>query len=317
MKELRKPTGLSVYQFVGLRPGPKLIILGAVHGNETCGTKALKRLQQEIESGEVCIEQGALTMVPITNPLAFQLERRHGDRNLNRNMRVSDNPQDFEDFICNVLCPMLEQHDVLLDLHSFQAPGIPFALIGASNNTGALEPIALAQQEEAMALCLGTDRFVEGWLETYAQGVRDRRARGVESHVDYGIGTTETMRRKGGIAVTLECGQHSDDGAPLTAYKAIRNTLAHLGMTSDAKPIPVKQPEVIRLYRVFDRLNAGDSFNRDWLSFEAIERGAVIAHRQDGSVLTADQDGWIVFPNTKAQVNQEWFYLAKYSDRLK
>ena len=205
MKELRTPTGLSVHQFVGLRPGPKLIILGAVHGNETCGTEALQRLEREIESGEVCIEQGTLTMVPITNPLAFQLERRHGDRNLNRNMRVSDNPQDFEDSICNVLCPILEQHDVLLDLHSFQAPGIPFALIGASNNTGDLEPIALAKQEEGLALRLGADRFVEGWLETYAQGVRDRQARGVEAHVDYGVGTTETMRRSGGIAVTLEC----------------------------------------------------------------------------------------------------------------
>ena len=317
MKELRTPTGLSVHQFVGLRPGPKLIILGAVHGNETCGTEALQRLQREIESGEVCIEQGTLTMVPITNPLAFQLERRHGDRNLNRNMRVSDNPQDFEDSICNVLCPMLEQHDVLLDLHSFQAPGIPFALIGASNNTGALEPIALAKQEEGLALRLGADRFVEGWLETYAQGVRDSQARGVEAHVDYGVGTTETMRRSGGIAVTLECGQHADDGAPLTAYTAIRNTLAHLGMTSDTKPKPVTEPEVIRLYQVIDRLDPDDCFTRDWLSFEEIKRGTVIAHRRDGTALTADQDGWIVFPNTKAQVNQEWFYLAKHSDRLK
>jgi hypothetical protein len=33
-------------------------------------------------------------------------------------------------------------------------------------------------------------------------------------------------------------------------------------------------------------------------------------------VLVSDRDGWIVFPNNNAQVNQEWFYLAMQSNRL-
>ena len=215
-----------------------------------------------------------------------------------------------------MLCPLLEQHDVLLDLHSFQAPGIPFALIGASNNSGELEPIARAEQEEAMAMSLGVNRFVEGWLDTYAQGVQDRKARGVEARVDYGVGTTETMRRGGGIAVTLECGQHDDETAPETAYKAIRNTLAYLEMTPEGKPLQTHQPEVIRLYRVIDRLHPDDAFIKKWLSFEKIEQGTLIAHRHDGTELISDRDGWIVFPNNNAQVNQEWFYLATESSRL-
>lgn len=316
MTESSTPTGLSVYQFAGLQPGPKLIILGAVHGNETCGTKALQRLNREIDSGEVVINKGTLTILPVTNPLAHKLQRRHGDRNLNRNMSRTNDPQDFEDRVCNVLCPLLEQHDVLLDLHSFQAPGIPFALIGASNNSGELEPIARAEQEEAMAMSLGVNRFVEGWLDTYAQGVQDRKARGVEARVDYGVGTTETMRRGGGIAVTLECGQHDDETAPETAYKAIRNTLAYLEMTPEGKPLQTHQPEVIRLYRVIDRLHPDDAFIKKWLSFEKIEQGTLIAHRHDGTELISDRDGWIVFPNNNAQVNQEWFYLATESSRL-
>ena len=316
MTESLIPTGLSVYQFTGFQPGPKLIILGAVHGNETCGTEALQRLNREIDSGEVTINKGTLTILPITNPLAYQFQRRHGDRNLNRNMSRSDEPRDFEDRVCNVLCPLLEQHDVLLDLHSFQAPGIPFALIGAPNNEGEIEPIARAEQEEVMAMSLGVNRFVEGWLDTYAQGVQDRKARGVDARVDYGVGTTETMRRSGGIAVTLECGQHDDETAPQTAYTAIRNTLAHLEMTSDDKPEVVSHPEVIRLYRVIDRLHPDDVFTKQWLSFEKIDQGAVIARRHDGTQLVSDRDGWIVFPNNNAQVNQEWFYLAAQSNRL-
>lgn len=316
MMDSAAPTGLSIYQFAGLQPGPKLIILGAVHGNETCGTKSLRQLTKEIESGEICITKGTLTVVPVTNPLAYQLQRRHGDRNLNRNMSRTDNPRDFEDLVCNVLCPLLEQHDVLLDLHSFQAPGIPFALIGAPNNAGDIEPTTRAKQEEAMAMSLGVSRFVEGWLDTYAQGVQDRKARGVEARLDYGVGTTETMRRGGGIAVTLECGQHDDVTAPQTAYTAIRNTLAHLEMISDVKPDLVSHPEVIRLYRVVDRLHTGDVFTKQWLSFEKITQGTVIAHRNDGTELVSDRDGWIVFPNNNAQVNQEWFYLAMQSNRL-
>ncbi len=310
------PTALSIHQVIGLSPGPKLIVLGAVHGNETCGTQAIRRLLQELEQGTLCIERGTLTMVPIANPLAYQLKRRHGDRNLNRNMRITDAPQDFEDRVANVLCPLLQAHDVLLDLHSFHTPGVPFALIGPRDNRGDLQPFSKADAEEALALRLGVKRFVEGWLETYAQGVMDRQARGAAASVDYGVGTTETVRGNGGIAITLECGQHEDEQAPRVAYDALRRTLAHLGMVTDTAPSPTNEPEVIRLYQVVDRLHPDDRFSRDWRSFESIKRGEVLAYRHDYAELTADKDGWIVFPNPTAQVDQEWFYLAEASGRL-
>jgi predicted deacylase len=317
MSDLPIPKSITIHQVAGLEPGPKLAIFGAVHGNETCGTVAIRRILQEIDQGELTIERGTLTLVPVVNPLAYQLKRRHGDRNLNRNMRVTADPQDFEDRLSNVICTLLEAHDVLLDLHSFHTPGIPFALFGPKNNSGSLEPFAKAEEEEALALQLGVDRFVEGWLETYAQGVRDRQARGAEAHVDYGVGTTETIRRYGGMGVTLECGQHDDEQAPQVAYRAIRSTLAHLGMAvPEPDPVPPSRPEVIRLYKVWDRLHPDDRFSRDWRSFEQIRQGDVLAIRHDGAEVAADQDGWIVFPNPGAQVDQEWFYLAKKSDRL-
>lgn len=316
MSDVANTHSIAIHQFVSLQAGPKLIVLGAVHGNEVCGTLAIRRLMGEIERGAVQIARGSLTLVPVTNPLAYQLKRRHGDRNLNRNMRVTHAPQDFEDHVANVLCPVLQAHDVLLDLHSFHTPGTPFALIGPRNNAGDLEPFAKAEAEEAIALRLGVGRFVEGWLETYAQGVKDRQARGAEASVDYGVGTTETMRRYGGMAITLECGQHEEDAAPQIAYQAILNTLAHLGMVRDAAPAPTGKREVIRLYQVIDRLHPEDRFSKNWRSFESIQQGERIAYRHDGTELIADRDGWIVFPNPAAQVDQEWFYLAEESDRL-
>lgn len=318
MNDNPTPSSLTVYQFVGLQTGPKLIVLGAVHGNETCGTVAIQKIRQDIESGMIQIERGTLTLIPITNPLAYQNEQRQGQRNLNRNMQVTAMPHDFEDQICNVLCPMLAAHDVLLDLHSFHTPGIPFAMIGPPNNGGELEKFARANEEEDFAQSLGIHRFVEGWLDTYAIGVHERHVRGVDANVNYGMGTTETMRRLGGIGITLECGQHEDIAAPQLAYAAISKALVHLGMTSSGTPSDTRSPnQVIQIYRVVDRLHADDQFCREWRSFEPVKQGDLIANRRDGTALSADQDGWIVFPNPSAQVDQEWFYLAKISSRLR
>src|SRR5690349_13307192 len=80
-----------------LAPGTRLVITGAVHGNETCGTRAIARVLREIDAGEITIAAGSVTFVPIVNPLAYAKRERAGDRNLNRNLGPKDNPQDFED----------------------------------------------------------------------------------------------------------------------------------------------------------------------------------------------------------------------------
>ena len=168
---------LRVHQFLGLETGPALIILGAVHGSEKSGTRGIERVLQELDAGTLSIVRGRLTLVPVTNPLAYQKGERNGDRNLNRNLRPTASPQDFEDRIANALCPLLAQHEALLDLHSFQSPGEAFAMIGPANNTGTLEPFAHAEKEQSLALRLGPRRMVEGWLSTYATGVQERLAR--------------------------------------------------------------------------------------------------------------------------------------------
>ena len=162
---------LSVLGIKTERAGPRLIVLGAVHGNETCGPRAIERVMAEFESEKLNLLRGNVTFVPVTNPKAYERGHREGERNLNRNLGPKAEPQDFEDRIANVLCPLLAQHDVLIDLHSFQSPGEPFAMIGPMVNEGTLEPFALTEHEEALAVRLGPQRLVEGWLETYAAGV--------------------------------------------------------------------------------------------------------------------------------------------------
>ena len=305
--------------FTGLAPGAGLIVLGAVHGNETCGTQAIRRLVGEIESGQLEIAAGSVTFVPVANPLAYARHQRMGDRNLNRNLAPTDAPVEFEDRIANWLCPLLTQHDALLDLHSFHTAGEPFVMLGPEDNQGTLEPFARAAEETALAQRLGVRRFVEGWLDTYAAGVARRLAAGVsarEADVNYGVGTTEYMRAHGGIALTLECGQHDDPAAPDVAYRAIRQALAHLKLSSESAPVPVSKTEALRLYQVIDRVHADDRFARDWASFDRVRAGEHIGTRHDGTPVLADCDGTIVFPNPGALPGQEWFYLAQPSPRV-
>ncbi|MFX5656441.1 succinylglutamate desuccinylase/aspartoacylase family protein, partial [Acinetobacter baumannii] len=63
------PSSLRRLQYAAFTPGPRLLILGAVHGNETCGTQAITRLQRELDSGQLRLQRGLLTLVPVTNPL--------------------------------------------------------------------------------------------------------------------------------------------------------------------------------------------------------------------------------------------------------
>ena len=309
--------------YTGLKSGPRLIVTGAVHGNETCGTKAIRRVLDDIDRKRLTIVAGHVTFVPVTNPLAYARGERVGDRNLNRNLYPLAEPRDFEDHIANWLCPLLAQHEVLLDLHSTRAQNPPFAMLGPENNTGKLQPFAHHDQERALAKHLGVKRFVDGWLGTYAMGV-ERRVRdaaaagkplnGLNTDPRYGVGTTEYMRSVGGYSITLECGSHDDPASPDVGYRAILNTLEFLRIShreNAANTAPVAEFEALRMYEVHDKNHVGDTFSRAWASFDPLYKGDVIGTRHDGTPVIATADGCILFPDAKSEPGNEWFYLAK------
>jgi uncharacterized protein len=315
---------LEICQFQSLQRGPRLLVLGAVHGNEVCGSLAIRRVLAEFASGQLRLKRGRVSFVPVTNALAFSKGKREGDRNLNRDFRPAVVPSDNEDRIANVLAPILADHDVLLDLHSFNSQGEPFIFMGPENNDGALEPFKNQHEEEAFAAALGPQRVVHGWMPAFALGV-SRRA---HDKVSYGVGTTEYMRAHGGLAVTVECGNHADPQAPEVAYQAIHRALAHLDLiTADASlhPLPPKAArdltiEVLELYEVIDRHHPDDRFVRPWRSFDSVARDEVIAYRAAGEgqpelPVLAPLAGRVVFPNANAVLGKEWFYLARMSHR--
>ena len=222
--------------YVSPQPGTRLVVLGAVHGDEVCGTRAIERVVAELDAGTLTLVKGRVTFVPVTNPLAYAEKRRAGDRNLNRKLQPTATPREYEDHVANWLCPLLAEHEVLLDLHSFRAPGVPFVFIGPRDNAGPLEPFAQAACEEALALRLGVGRVVDGWLATYAAGNRAtararrrvprRRARprsGLRHRHDRVHALGRRLRRHARMRPARGSRARSR-----SRYTAVVNTLAHL-----------------------------------------------------------------------------------------
>jgi uncharacterized protein len=159
--------------------------------------------------------------------------------------------------------------------------------------------------------------------------LRPRRGAGVGAHAEagaaattldlnpaYGVGTTEYIRSIGGWALTLECGQHDAPESPEVAYLAMRHTLAHLRLVDEPAPPEATAIEALSLVEVVDKRHPDDAFARAWQSFDRLQAGDLIGTRADGQAVHASEDGWIVFPNAKAEARQEWFYLARASGRF-
>jgi L,D-peptidoglycan transpeptidase YkuD (ErfK/YbiS/YcfS/YnhG family)/predicted deacylase len=308
-------TPIETVRFTGLDRGPKLIVVGAVHGNETCGPQAILRAIEDCRAGRLSIRRGEVTFLPVANMKAYRHGTREGDRNLNRDLREKTIPEDYEDRIGNRLCSLLREHDVLLDIHSFRGEGEPFIFAGPLDNTGPVEPFRHAAAEGTFAARLGTSIVIHGWLDAYGRFLTERERLGhANKAISEGVGTTEYMRFSGGYAVTLECGSHEDPQAAEVGYAAIVNALAHLRLI-DAPSPKVTAETVIRVADIVLCEAEGDRLEGTWRTGDAVSAGQVIARRANGELLTAPTDGFIIFPNYTAKPGDGLCYFGLPSTR--
>lgn len=309
---VQEPPGmLETVSFHGLEPGPKVIVTGAVHGNEPCGPRAITRMIEDLRAGRRQIRRGTVTFVPVVNGLAYRQNRREGERNLNRALREYPVPASHEDRVANLLCPLLRAHDVLIDLHSFAAEGPAFALIGPEDNTGDLEPFAGAAQELKLAQALGLSLVVHGWMPAHRRALE---AHGRAAAIGEAVGTSEYMRFAGGAAVTVECGRHDDPVAAETAFRVLVRGLAQLGLLLPEDP----EAPAPALWEIADAIFAesdADRLIRRFRTGETVTAGEVIGHRADGSEITAPYDGAVIFASGKVRAGSEMCFLCRASLR--
>ena len=292
---------LKIFQYQAFDAGPTLVVLGCVHGNEPCGQFAIEAISRQLDAGDLVLSRGRLLMVPVCNPRALAQKVRFVDRNLNRYLYVKQHPTAYEDFIDPILCSVLDQADVLLDLHSYASPGGPFIFLGGADAA-----------ETSFAYSLGVNDFVSGWSEAFANQEDSEKGR-LES-----IGTTEYVRDKGGISVTLECGQHNNDNNADIGAQAIVMALQHLQLV-DGQPVKQtgtqtdfaegKERRTVVMKTVHYKRRAGQ-FAKDWRHFDAVEAGELLAVYEDGEEIRAAESGYVVLPKAFSDVGGEWFYFG-------
>jgi L,D-peptidoglycan transpeptidase YkuD (ErfK/YbiS/YcfS/YnhG family)/predicted deacylase len=306
---------LELARFVGLRPGPRLVVMGGVHGNEPCGPQAILRAMSDCRAGRLSILRGEVTFVPVANLKAYRQNTREGDRNLNRDLREKTVPGDYEARIGNRICALLRENDILLDIHSFRGEGEPFVFAGPLNNAGEIEPFRFAKAEGEFAIRLGIKTVIHGWLGIYDRFLKERERLGYSNHTNSeGVGTTEYMRFSGGYGVTLECGSHDDPNAVEVGYAAIINALAQLKLI-DAPAPEISVRSAVQIVDVLVSEADDDRLEGSWKTGDPVAAGQVIVRRANGEIVVAPSAGFMIFPNDKARPGDGLCYFGVTSER--
>ncbi len=273
---------IDLHHFFGDAPGPRILMLGGVHGEERPGTLALDALAAELNAGRLKLLKGELLVAPRVNGPACAQNAHFIDENLNRIVRYHAAPTTNEQMVANDLIPLLDAADAVLDLHGTTAPTVPFAFLDDEST-----------ENRAWADAIGAPFLLSGWPSLYLGAGT--------------VTTTEYAHAKGKRSLTVEVGQNDDLASADLGLSFARRTLAHFGLIASLEA--VARPSVLRLSKVIRRERDG-AFARDWKNFDAVKKGEALICWADGETLSSPVDGFVVMPYAGAAPDEEWLYLA-------
>lgn len=278
---------IKSHHFEGKEAGPKLLFFGAIHGDEYCGPIAIGLVVDRINSGELVLKRGSVRFVPICNPKAFKEKRRVLKENLNRVFRKTEKPETFEAKLANELTALVDECDVLLDIHSSFVP--------APSNVFVDYP---TEENLAFARALSPEFLVFDWPKVYEN-----------NEFAFDSWTTDRYAHEAGkIGLLAECGKHDDLVAIERAETYILRTLAHFGLIDGNDETSPSRS--VHMTQIFRRDDANDSFTKTWHHLESVPAGTTVATRANGETITVEEDSFIIFPKEYALPGGEWFYLA-------
>ncbi len=280
---------IEIITFSSTVQGPHLLILGAVHGDEKCGPKAIRKIVKSFRLGAVPILRGSVTFIPVCNPKAYKKNVRFIETNMNRVFSLHKKPRMYEKRTANVLVEWVNRCDYLLDIHSFPSQGLPFVFQDYDD-----------LKTKSFARSLNVSFIVKGWPELYAAPEAAQKHQG---------DSCAYAHSKGKIGVVIECGENKDPQSVVVAQQAILNALAFLRIVN-CKEKKEQKPKEIAITDIFFKKKEG-FFTKNWKHLEKIKKGTVIAEYFDGSKEIASQEGYLFLPNEKVVMGGEWFYFAQ------
>lgn len=310
LSRLAMPEGHLIASIRGSLPGPTLIILGGIHGNEPAGVLAADRVRLRLEErraalrGEIVLLRG--------NTRALEQRVRYIDADLNRqwtpdNVRSAESVQrGFAE-----VSELLEQWELLtivreavsrargdvyfVDLHTTSANGEPFATVG---DTLRNRRFALAFP---LTIVLGLEEQIDGTLLEYINNL-------------------------GAVTMGVEAGQHEATSSVDHHEAVIWNATAATGNFRRED-----LPELDRCRSLLKRASGGrrvvevrhrhaivpeDSFRMEpgFRNFQAIRRGEVLAQDRTGEI-KASETGVILLPLYQ-RLGDDGFFLGREVKRF-
>jgi predicted deacylase len=145
-----QPGGLALHgwRFTSGKPGPKILLTGALHGDEITATAALWHLTEHLRAHPPA--RGEVTLIPCANPFGAQLSSRNVPlENTNMNRVFPGLPDGtLAERTAHRLARLLDTHDALIDVHT-AGWCVPFVIIDPIADPG------LANRTLAWATTLG------------------------------------------------------------------------------------------------------------------------------------------------------------------
>jgi uncharacterized protein len=272
------PTSPIVTKLEGAEPGPTVVVMAGVHGNEVGGVRALEEARERMSMG-----RGVVYWV-LANPGAIELDVRGVDGNLNRMFRPESElssweRSSYERVLARELMPYLDECDAMLDLHSvYTSPATPFVICEENG-------YEIARKMPFEVVSSGWDPIHPGSTDGY-------------------------VNNQGKIGMCVECGQHDEPGTKERALETIEVFLTGMGNIEAAEPLPdVKGQKLVRpeyIYRCKNDFIPKKTFP----DFTPVKEGEVLG-TDGGKIVKAPFTGLIIFVVDCDHAGQEAFVIGK------
>lgn len=262
----------------------KVLLLWAIHGNEVCGPQALQSLHRDFGQWIINIEQWLVTIVPICNPKAYVNNVRFIDHDLWRIFMDSWTWYEFE--LVPEIKKLIDQHDIILDLHSMQSKWVPFWFMDY--------PTPEAKQ---VVKYLGIKSILCGRPNIYTDTTQ------WDLH--------KYAHQQWKISFCIECWSHNDKEAEAVGYSTCINLLRHLCST-DTSMInnTIDSTKLITMKELFKKEKEW-SLMKERLHWQTIWAWKCIAIYEDWSILSSPYnfDTIMILPKKDPTIWWERFYL--------
>ncbi len=286
----------GVMQFASGRPGPHVAITALMHGNEIAGAIVLDELLRggfRPRCGKLSI--GFLNLLAFARFDAGQpTASRFVDEDMNRvwDEAILDSGRNSAELSrARELRPLVEDVDILVDLHSMLWPSEPLILSGPTD------------KGRRFALTLGTPGLV----------VADHGHSSGPRLIDYRPFADPDDRR---VACLVEAGPHWEPETVDTARVAVRAVLREVGMM-DTVPLPGPSPRLrcAAVTSVVTATTGSFSFTQSFRGGEVIRKeGTLIAHDGGLEIRTPHDNCLLVMPSLRPSRGHTAVRLARLSD---